>query len=193
DEKILTDAGLKHDGAALLDLFRKRTGNDDDLEKVTKLVPPLGDEKFAVRWKAADELKALKAGVALVGQLRRVGLTHPDEEVKDQCRVLIARWEKTSPPALVAAAARLLRERAPAAGRDKRDAQEMSGRVGRLVEGRRAQVRTGQGRGRSISVQRQPAPARDDPSVPHRHEPVGDQQPHSYDGSPVHLPGKPGV
>ena len=60
-----------------------------------------------------------KAGLGAVGagagQLRRLGLTHADEEVRDQSRVLLRRIEKekSESPRLATAAARLLRERKP--------------------------------------------------------------------------------
>jgi HEAT repeat protein len=113
DEKLFTDASLKHDGPALLDFFRKRTGKDDDLERIDKLIPKLGDEDFETRRQALDELKKMSPPEAIGGAVRRWAATHADEEVRDQCRWLSKRAEKASPSRLACAAARLLRERKP--------------------------------------------------------------------------------
>jgi hypothetical protein len=115
DEKLLTDAGLKHDRAGLLDFIRKRTGKDTDLERVPGLVAKLGDEKFATRWTASQDLRGIKPPESIAGQLRRLGLAHTDVEVRDQCRVLLRAIEKeaTASPQLAAAAARLLRRGKP--------------------------------------------------------------------------------
>jgi hypothetical protein len=115
DENLLSEAKLKSDGSALLEFFRKRTGKDADLERLVKLIPKLGDENFAIRWSAAEEIRGIEPAQAVPGVLRRSGLSHPDEEVRDQCRVLIRRIEKQlgASPKLAAAAARLMRVRKP--------------------------------------------------------------------------------
>jgi hypothetical protein len=113
DEKLFTEAKLKSNGGALLEFFRKRTGKDADLERLVKLIPKLGDENFATRWSTAEEIRGIEPAEAVAGLLRRSGLSHPDEEVRDQCRALIQRIEKNqgASPQLAAAAARLMRVR----------------------------------------------------------------------------------
>jgi HEAT repeat protein len=123
DDKLLESAGLlatpkpglKREGDPLVEFFRKHTGKDADLEKVSKLIAKLGDEKFATRRAAADDLRGIKPVESSCGQLRRVGLTHADVEVRDQCRLLLREIEKegTSSPQVSAAAARVLRVKKP--------------------------------------------------------------------------------
>ena len=42
----------------------------------------------------ANELRDTKPPEAIAGSLRRLGLSHSDEEVRDQSRVLLRRIEK---------------------------------------------------------------------------------------------------
>jgi hypothetical protein len=111
DEKLLRAAGLKTDGPALVEFFRKRVPDEVTSEKLALLVKQLGDESFEVREKANADLKAL--GVRAVPALRRAA-DSPDAEVKRRAEECLAAVVTGAAAARTAAAARLLAVRKPA-------------------------------------------------------------------------------
>ena len=112
DEKLLKAAKINVDGPGLLDYFRQRTATAAQQDHMLALIHQLGDDSFAVRLKATNELAAL--GPAAVPYLRR-HLNEPDEELKERAETLIAGAPGLEERAAqTAAAARLLRQRLPA-------------------------------------------------------------------------------
>jgi HEAT repeat protein len=111
DEKALKAAKVGTDAPALLDYFRKRTLPDADHERIAGLVRQLADDSFKVRYKAMNDL--LAAGPPALPFLR-AALLDADEEVKERARECVAALEKQAKPTVSAAAAQLLRLRAPA-------------------------------------------------------------------------------
>jgi hypothetical protein len=106
DEKLLRSAKVAVDGPGLLELFRQRTPSARDQERVAALAAQLGDEAFAVRQKAANELVAV--GARALPQLRRL-LAHPEEEVRQRARECIEAIDPHLPGMVTAAAVRQLR------------------------------------------------------------------------------------
>jgi hypothetical protein len=111
DEQLLQKANVGTEGPALLDFLRRHTGTEAQRERIAGLIRQLGDDHFPVRRQAVKDLQAL--GTLAAAQLRQA-LRHPDEEVKDQARTCLALFDEKEPPALTAAAVRLLRQRKPA-------------------------------------------------------------------------------
>jgi HEAT repeat protein len=111
DEKLLREAKVPSDGPGLLDFFRKRTLSAEQRRQVKALLPRLGDDNFHTRQQASAALVAI--GPPVLAHLRRA-LDHPDEEVKERLHLAIGALEKDLRPGVAAAAARLLRARAPA-------------------------------------------------------------------------------
>ena len=112
DEKLLKAAKIAVDGPGLLDHFRQRTTTPVQQDHIQALIRQLGDDSFKVRQKATTELAAL--GPAAVPLLRR-SLNDPDEEIKERAESLIATADGLDARAAQsAAAARLIRQRAPA-------------------------------------------------------------------------------
>jgi HEAT repeat protein len=111
DDKLLKGAKLAAEGPALLDYFKKRTLTAQNRDKIDELIRKLGDDSFKVREKAGDDLRAF--GAVALPQLRRA-LGDPDEEVRERAREGIAAVEEKANADLSAAAARVLRTRAPA-------------------------------------------------------------------------------
>jgi RNA polymerase sigma factor (sigma-70 family) len=110
DEQILKDAKLSADGPALLELLRKRTVTDTDLEKVKALIRQLGDDSFSVRQKASNDL--VEVGPAAVPLLKQA-LTNPDVEVVRRAEECLRQINETQSAAVAAAAARLIAVRKP--------------------------------------------------------------------------------
>ncbi|HBI46403.1 MAG TPA: hypothetical protein DDY78_26660 [Planctomycetales bacterium] len=112
DEKLLKAAKVSVDGPGLLDFFRQHTTTPAQQEHILALIQQLGDDSFKVRQKASADLAAL--GPRAVSYLRHA-LNDPDEEIKDRVEYLLKNVEGTdSQAAQSAAAARLIRARAPA-------------------------------------------------------------------------------
>jgi hypothetical protein len=105
DEKTLSAAGVKNDGASLLEFFRKRTSTDIDHDRLREAVRLLGDDDFRTRQKATAQLTA--AGKASLPFLRPA-LRDPDTEVAFRAKKCIAELDQTPELSLLAAAARLL-------------------------------------------------------------------------------------
>jgi HEAT repeat protein len=112
DEKLLQAAKIGVDGPGLLDFFRQHTTAPAQQEQILTLIQQLGDGSFKVRRKATADLAAL--GPRAVSFLRRA-LNDPDEEIKDRVETLLKNGMGTdAQAALSAAAARMIRARAPA-------------------------------------------------------------------------------
>jgi HEAT repeat protein len=112
DEQLLKAAKVGVDAPALLDYFRQHTTPAAQQERIAALIQQLGDESFKARQKAVADLTAL--GAAAVPYLRHAQ-DDPDEEVKERAEALLKAAEGTDARAAQsAAAARLLRLRAPA-------------------------------------------------------------------------------
>jgi hypothetical protein len=112
DEKLLKAAKVGVDGPSLLEFFRQHTTDAAQQVHILMLIHQLGDDSFKVRQKASADLAAL--GPRAVSYLRRA-LNDPDEEIKDRVEYLLKNAAGTdSQAAQSAAAARLIRARAPA-------------------------------------------------------------------------------
>jgi HEAT repeat protein len=112
DEQTLQAVGLRSDGATLLDFFHKRTGGEAKPEQVSELVRRLGDKDATVREKATGELVSL--GTVAVPWLRAASKDPDDLETANRARKCLEHIEGGSGSTIVAAAARLLANRAPA-------------------------------------------------------------------------------
>jgi outer membrane protein assembly factor BamB len=112
--KILTDAGLKTDPGALLDFFRARTLNAEQLARLEKWARQLGSDSFREREEASARLG--EAGRHAVPFLEAV-LAGSDLEARRRARACLGRIEqKSESPQLVAAAHLLAEGKPPEAG-----------------------------------------------------------------------------
>jgi hypothetical protein len=111
DEAFLREAGLKTDGAALLEFFRKRTPTEADQARLAAAVRRLGDNAYPVREKASNDL--IGAGRSALPFLRPA-LNDRDLEIARRARRAIDAIESGTTTALALAATRLLAERRPA-------------------------------------------------------------------------------
>jgi hypothetical protein len=112
DETLLKAAKVGVDGPGLLEYFRRHTTAAAQRERIGGLIRQLGDDSFKVRQKASDDLAAL--GAAAAPYLRRA-LDDPDEEARQRAAILVKSADGADARAAeAAAAARLLRQRAPA-------------------------------------------------------------------------------
>jgi hypothetical protein len=110
DEETVKAANLGSDGPALVAFLKKHTVGDVDREHIKKLVGDLGDDSFAVREKASDQLLGL--GVSARALLREAA-HDPDVEVAVRATRLLEQIEKEGGPAVVCAAVRLVADRKP--------------------------------------------------------------------------------
>ncbi len=110
DEARLQKAGLKTDGAALLEFFRQRTVRTDQ-QQVRSLVLQLSHRSFSRRQKASAGLIAF--GARSVSQLRDA-LRDPELEVRRRAEECLRQIQNNSQPELVESAGRLLALRKPA-------------------------------------------------------------------------------
>jgi hypothetical protein len=110
DEDVLRAAGVATDGPGLLDFFRKHTLREVDRARVAALVRQLGDDAFAVREKASEELFA--AGPAARGLLVEAS-RDPDPEVRWRAAQCLLQLDKVSGSGVLRAAARVLARRRP--------------------------------------------------------------------------------
>jgi HEAT repeat protein len=108
DEKLLKAAGVDVDGPGLLKYLSEQTFSGVEQVRAAVLIARLGRDSFAERQKASARLKELGARVR---PLLRRSLGHPDEEIKDRLRDLLAEGGDDAGPARRLAAVRLLRDR----------------------------------------------------------------------------------
>jgi HEAT repeat protein len=108
DARLLRDAGIGTDPAALLDFFRKRTPTDADRRRIADLVRQLGSEAYAEREAASREL-------VLRGEPAREALRgaagDPDPEVRRRAARCLEEIATGPGPELPMAAARALSRR----------------------------------------------------------------------------------
>jgi HEAT repeat protein len=112
DEQILKAADVAATDDALLAFFGARTIRDADREKIKAIVVQLGDDSFEVREKASAAL--LGIGSAAEPALRQA-LKSPDVEVQRRAEDCLRQIKRGTGSAVVAAAARTLARRKPAA------------------------------------------------------------------------------
>lgn len=110
DEKILVDAGLKTDGASLVEFFLKRTLSPKEIEELRRTIRLLGHDVFAVREKASADL--VSAGRSAIPFLR-AALTDPDLEISRRARRCLLQVDGQQSVSLAMAAVRLLAKRDP--------------------------------------------------------------------------------
>jgi hypothetical protein len=110
-EATLKAAGLKSDGQALLDFFRKRTVSEADQKKLAALIRQLGADEFEDRTRASEALTA--AGRKAVPYLKAV-VNDTDLEVARRAKRCLREIEGTPETSLVMAAAALIAVRKPA-------------------------------------------------------------------------------
>jgi hypothetical protein len=110
DEKVLREAGIPRDGAALLDFFRRRSLQEDDPKRLRALVEQLGDDSYDVRESATGELTA--AGRKAMPFLKSA-LNDTDAERCRRARDILQAIDGGTDRALTAAAARVLAARRP--------------------------------------------------------------------------------
>jgi HEAT repeat protein len=101
----------KSEGNVPLEDIRRRTLNEATRDKATALLKKLGDESFAVRETAQNELKAL--GVAIIPILRQHS-RDPDPEISARCRKTLEELEKEKAMPISVVAIRLVALRKPA-------------------------------------------------------------------------------
>ncbi len=110
DEQLVRSAGLKADGAFLLDFFRKRTVTEVDQVRLEALIRQLGASRYRDREKASAELVE-------IGPLARHALERArgaaDLEVARRAGRVLKRIDNGPNAAVLAAAARLLAARRP--------------------------------------------------------------------------------
>src|SRR5262249_31640069 len=109
DEQTLPAAGLRTDGAALLEFFRRRTVASVEPERLAVLVKQLGHGPEGE--KAAEELVGL--GPLAVTALRQVARDPDDQQAGIRARRCLQALEGRNAAALPMAAARLLVQRKP--------------------------------------------------------------------------------
>ncbi|HZT78914.1 MAG TPA: HEAT repeat domain-containing protein [Gemmataceae bacterium] len=109
--QTLKDHKVATDGPTLLTYFRDRTLSDEDRAKLAAVVRQLGDDQFAVRERATQQLKA--AGRAAVPFLKQA-VNDPDLEVRRRATRCLEAIEEGSELPVTAAAARVLAVRNPA-------------------------------------------------------------------------------
>jgi HEAT repeat protein len=110
DERILQSAQLKTDDAALLELLRKRTVKDTEVDKVRALIKSLGNDDFNVREKATADLVRLGS---LADPFLREALKNPDPEVVRRAEECLSLIKSGAGSATDMAALRLVAARKP--------------------------------------------------------------------------------
>src|SRR5262249_5947671 len=105
DEATFKAAGLKTDGASLLDFFAKRTLSDNDQARREEMVRRMGDNSSFVREQASAALVA-KGRPAL--PVLRLALQDPDLEIVRRAERCLEVIDNGTASNLTMAAARLL-------------------------------------------------------------------------------------
>jgi hypothetical protein len=90
DESVLKAAQVATDISALLELLQKRSGNDDDLRRLSKLMSGLGSDDFSEREEASKKLQAL--GVIALPALRQA-CASGDAEIARRAKVCVKALE----------------------------------------------------------------------------------------------------
>jgi HEAT repeat protein len=106
DEKLLRDAGVNTDAAALAAFLRERLGDGNDVQRLDQLIRQLGSDDFDEREQAGRRLVGV--GAAALPRLRQA-LKDSDPEIRARAHDCIAQTERgVSSLALPLAAARRL-------------------------------------------------------------------------------------
>jgi hypothetical protein len=108
DRQILQAAGVDPEDAGLLQFFRTRTLQGQDLTRIQSLIRDLGDESFEVREKASVGLVEL--GPVAEAHLKEAARS-TDPEVKKRAEECLGKLARGSTSAVAHAAARLLAAR----------------------------------------------------------------------------------
>jgi hypothetical protein len=109
-EKVLKDAKIGTEDAALLKFFRDRIISDAEREKLVTAIAELGDDAFEVREKAEDRL--IKAGRAAFSLLVKAQ-DNRDPEVASRARKCLEQLDFAAEAQWTTAAARIIAERKP--------------------------------------------------------------------------------
>jgi HEAT repeat protein len=108
DEEFLREAKIATDDASLQNFLRQRSGNDDDLLHLDRLIPQLGSSDFQQREEASRKLVG-------IGFPAVVGLTQTlkgsDREIVRRARVCLEEIHDQAPSAASLAAVRVLLRR----------------------------------------------------------------------------------
>lgn len=104
-EKLLKEAGIRSDGASLIQYFRQRVPTASQLKELQTLVAQLGSDDFGKREEASKKL--LAAGPVAQSFLK-TGLDNPDPEIQRRCRELLRAIDEGNHERLACAAALLL-------------------------------------------------------------------------------------
>jgi hypothetical protein len=110
EERLLTAAGLKTDGAALLKYLRDQAPDPKRLERVKDLIRKLGDDSFTVREEAGKELIGI--GKPAIPQLQ-AALKDADLEIARRAEELLSKIGEQTSNKTAIAVVRLLAQRRP--------------------------------------------------------------------------------
>ncbi len=110
DEELLKQAGTDTDGPGLLEFFRKRTVDGNDVTRIKKLVTELGSEDFDTRESASAQLAALGSRSK---PFLKEAAADPDVEVSRRAKDCLQKIDQGSGGQTVSAAARLVAHRKP--------------------------------------------------------------------------------
>jgi hypothetical protein len=110
DDETLRAAHYPTDAPGLLDLFRKRTLDDDKLARIKTLIVQLGSDSFTLRERASKELALIGSGAA--AQLRQAA-RHADLEIRWRARRALSDIQHTSDAEVVVSAVRMLGRHKP--------------------------------------------------------------------------------
>ncbi|HWG44370.1 MAG TPA: HEAT repeat domain-containing protein [Gemmataceae bacterium] len=110
DEEALRTAHYPTDGPGLLELFHKRTLDDDKLAHIKALIVQLGSVSFALREEASTELVSIGSGAAA---LLRQAARHADLEIRWRARRALSDIQHDSDAEVVISAVRVLGRRKP--------------------------------------------------------------------------------
>src|SRR5262249_11193788 len=110
DEQTLKEARLPTDGPALLEVLRKQTLTDVDRTRIQALVRKMGDDDYAVREEATQQLVLLGP---VARPLLQQATKDPDIEIVRRAQHCLQEIEQTSSAPILAAAVRVLAARKP--------------------------------------------------------------------------------
>lgn len=111
DERLLKAAQIKTDGPALLELLRRRTVKDTEVDKVRVAIKSLGNDDFNVREKATNDLVRLGS---LAEPFLREALKDKDPEVVRRAEECLSLIKSGAGSATDMAAVRLVAAKKPA-------------------------------------------------------------------------------
>jgi HEAT repeat protein len=109
DEQTLRGAGLKTDGDALLDFFRKRAAASAERSRIRELIGQLKEKKAEAREKATAELVSL--GPIVLPELRRAAKDVDDQELTNRIKRCVDSIDGPHAQEIVGASLRLAARR----------------------------------------------------------------------------------